>query len=103
MATSLSSYSSEELEVFICFKLLCPLLTNSFSTGDSVTWSLFLQEAQVAFIAADEGTRKKATKETKAHSASQQEPAAASLFSEGHTGTPIIVTGVAGAFPKLHL
>ncbi len=44
-----SSHSSQELEVFIGFKLLYPLLTNSFSTGDSVTWSLFLQEAQGRF------------------------------------------------------
>jgi hypothetical protein len=43
--SSPSSHSSEELEVFIGFKILYPLLTNSFSIGDSVTWSLFPQEA----------------------------------------------------------
>ncbi len=42
-------HSLEELEVFICFKLLYSLLTNSFSTGDSVTWILFPQEAQGHF------------------------------------------------------
>jgi hypothetical protein len=38
-----SSHSSQALEVFIGFQLLYPLLTNSFSTGDSATWSLFPQ------------------------------------------------------------
>ncbi len=41
--SSPSSRSSEELEVFIGFQLLYPLLTNSISPGDSVTWSLFPQ------------------------------------------------------------
>ncbi len=49
LLSSQSSHSSEELEVFISFKLLCPLLTNSFSTGDSIMWSLFPQEEQGSF------------------------------------------------------
>jgi hypothetical protein len=87
--SSPSSHSSEELEVFIGFELLYPLLTNFFSTGDSVTWSLFPQEAQGCFHCCDQGDQ-----------GPLSQSAGARIFSEGHTGTPIIV---AGAFPKLHL
>ena len=44
--SSPSLQSSQELEICIGFKLLYRLLTNFFSTGDSVTWSLFPQGAQ---------------------------------------------------------
>jgi hypothetical protein len=46
---SLSSASSEELEVIFVFKLLCRLLTSSFLVDDFVTWTLFPQEAQGLF------------------------------------------------------
>jgi hypothetical protein len=87
--SSPSSHSSEELEVFIGFTLLYPLQPNSFSTGDSVTWSLSPQEAQGSFHCCYQGDQ-----------GPLSQSAGASLFSKGHTGTPIIV---AGAFSKLHL
>ncbi len=96
--SSLSSHSSEELEVFIGFKLLYPLLTNSFSTGDSVTWSLFPQEAPLS-LQQMKGRERRRPRRPRPTQPGVSQSAGASLFSEGHTGTPI----VAGASPKLHL
>jgi hypothetical protein len=92
-----SSQSSEELEVCIGFKLLYCLLTNYFSTGYSVTWSLFPQEVQGCFHCAGYINREEGEQ---GNQGTLSQSAGASLFSEGHTGTPIIVTG---ASPNLQL
>jgi hypothetical protein len=47
--SSLSLQSSEEMQVCIGFNMMYHLLTNSFSTGDAVTWKLFPHEAQGCF------------------------------------------------------
>ena len=91
--SSPSSESSEELVVRFGFKLLCRLLTITFSTGGARTWRLFPQEAQGRFrscrrIDCAEGEQGPLTQ------------SAAACFSEGDTGPPIIV---AGASAKLHV